>query len=500
MPSVEPVDFARRAGFVSEPAPLFEVSWYEIPFDDYEGMTQQQMQDSIAPYTNHGKGVAVTVPKGWRRVEGGTPGQQFYVHMTTGAVTKFPKEVYNTKKECWMDQDGVKIPEAMINMDPADRILMMAGPSAASKKDPSVVAVPKALPKVEKVKEVEKVEEKPAAIEAAPAEEAAEEAAIEDVPAPLPSEPPLPVALMFPGQGSQYVKMLSDVKELPPVADMLDKAKTILGYDILEICLKGPESKLEETRYCQPAMFIGGLAAVEKMRAEKPERVDRCQAVAGLSLGEYTALCVAGVFTFEEGLKLVKVRGEAMQEANEATDSAMLSVAGLDEETLSNLCAEVCSSPSDVCVIANDLFPLGFSVAGTRSCIEKLAPKAQGTAGCLQSKILKTGGAYHTKVMEPAKAKLLEALKEAEKKMKPPRCDVYMNVTGKRITPATSPAEIIPMMADQLTSRVNWHPGVKEMIKDGVTEFYECGPMKQLKAMMKRINAELWKTTVSYHV
>merc|ERR1712224_273236 len=135
-------------------------------------------------------------------------------------------------------------------------------------------------------------------------------------------QPPLPCAMIFPGQGSQYVKMMLEAQNIPSVADMLRTAKAILGYDILELCLKGPESKLSETEFCQPAMFIGGLAAVEKLKQSKPECVERCQAVAGLSLGEYTALVVAGVFTFEDGLKLVKLRGEAMQEAAAASQQA----------------------------------------------------------------------------------------------------------------------------------------------------------------------------------
>merc|ERR1719238_2169203 len=123
---------------------------------------------------------------------------------------------------------------------------------------------------------------------------------------------------------------MDGVKDLPAVQDMLGKAKTILGYDVLDLCLKGPEEKLEETRYCQPAMYIAGLAGVEKLRNEREEAVARPQVLAGLSLGEYTALCVAGVFTFEEGLKLVKLRGEAMQECAGMSKQAMLSVAGMD--------------------------------------------------------------------------------------------------------------------------------------------------------------------------
>lgn len=235
-------------------------------------------------------------------------------------------------------------------------------------------------------------------------------------------EEPLPIALFFPGQGSQYVKMLSGVKDLPAVKDMLEKAKGILGYDILEICLNGPEDKLEETRYCQPAMFIGGLAGLEKLRGEKQEAVDRASVMAGLSLGEYTALCAAGVFSFEDGLKLVKLRGEAMQEAAAAGSKKqlMLSVAGLEKDKLEPLCREAAKKEAGgICQIANCLFPGGFSVGGTEeaiNCLKDLAEKA----GALQAKVLKTAGAFHTPLMQPAQDKLTAALEETLPNMKSP--------------------------------------------------------------------------------
>merc|ERR1719443_243464 len=166
-----------------------------------------------------------------------------------------------------------------------------------------------------------------------------------------PRQKPLPIGLLFPRQGSQYVKMLADVKDIPAVKDMLVKAKKILGYDLLELCLTGPEAKLEETKYCQPAMFVAGLAGVEKLRMEKPEAVERAQAMAGLSLGEYTALTAAGVFTFEDGLKLVKLRGEAMHEATMSGNQGMLSVAGLDRADLTELCtrAQKSAGAGEVC-------------------------------------------------------------------------------------------------------------------------------------------------------
>jgi len=311
----------------------------------------------------------------------------------------------------------------------------------------------------------------------------------------------LPVGLLFPGQGSQYVSMLSGVQDVPTVKAMLEKAQTILGYDLLQICLHGPEEKLEQTRICQPAMYIAGLAAVEQLKQTNPDAVSQKQAVAGLSLGEYTALTVAGVFDFETGLNLVKLRGEAMQEAAEASPQSMLSVAGLDRDTLSQMCVESKTSDSDICSIANFLFPKGFSCAGSKQAIQNLETKAKAHEDCLQAKHLKTSGAFHTQFMRPAKLKLTKALTEAEPKMETPRCDVYMNVTGKSISAGTPPAEIIDLLSNQLTSCVEWDASMRAMIIDGgIKEFYECGPMKQLKAMMKRIDMKAWQATVNVSV
>mmetsp|Transcript_84399 Transcript_84399/g.152238 ORF Transcript_84399/g.152238 Transcript_84399/m.152238 type:complete len:484 (+) Transcript_84399:147-1598(+) len=309
---------------------------------------------------------------------------------------------------------------------------------------------------------------------------------------------PTTIALMFPGQGSQYVKMLDGVKDNLKVKEMIAIARAVLGYDILEVCLNGPEEKLEETSVCQPAMFLAGMAGLEKLREDRPEAVERPGAVAGLSLGEYTALCAAGVFSFEEGMELVKIRGTAMAEAAKSRPQAMLSVAGLDQQTLEKVCAE-CATGGEVCQIANILFPKGFSCAGTKSAIDRLKDEAE-KAGALQAKLLKTSGAFHTSLMQPAQLKLVEALNRLLPKMKAPRCDIYMNVTGKKIKAGTPPSEFIDLLGKQLCSAVLWEPSVRLMIKDGLTEFYEVGPMKQLKAMMKRIDQETWKSTTNIDV
>ncbi|CAE7346245.1 MCAT [Symbiodinium natans] len=273
-------------------------------------------------------------------------------------------------------------------------------------------------------------------------------------------------ALLFPGQGSlvaprgsQYVKMMSDVKDLPTVKDMLTTAQKILGYDLLKLCLEGPEDQLEQTKFCQPAMYVGGLAGMELLRKENPGAAENPIAVAGLSLGEYTAL--------------VKLRGEAMQEAAEASPQKMISLAGLSKEKVEKLCNESKSGPEDVCQIANILFPNGFSCAGSKAAIAKLLEKANATEGCLQAKELKTSGAFHTKCMMPAREKLLAALKEVEPKMKPPTCDLYANLTGAKIPAGTPVPKIVEMLADQLTNCVEWMPCMQAMIQDGISDFYE---------------------------
>mmetsp|Transcript_2579 Transcript_2579/g.5219 ORF Transcript_2579/g.5219 Transcript_2579/m.5219 type:complete len:494 (+) Transcript_2579:2-1483(+) len=315
------------------------------------------------------------------------------------------------------------------------------------------------------------------------------------------TEPPLPVALLFPGQGSQYVMMLADTKDIPEVKDMLAKAEQILGYDILQLCLKGPEDKLGQTKYCQPAMFIGGLAGVAKLRADQEAKVTRAKCMAGLSLGEYTALCAAGVLSFEDGLKLVKLRGEAMQEAAAVGKQAMISIVGLERNVLDQLCDKAAASegPQAVCKVANALFPKGFSCAGTEKAMMELKTLAEAK-GALQAKVLKTSGAFHTSLMQPAQQKLKEALDNVFPKMKPPRCDIYMNVTGQPLKAGSDPQVIVDLLSKQLVSPVLWSPSVEQMIKDGVTEFFECGPQKQLRAMMKRIDQKVWTRTTNVEV
>merc|ERR1712066_220374 len=318
------------------------------------------------------------------------------------------------------------------------------------------------------------------------------------------SKPALPVALLFPGQGSQYIGMTKDIVSLPAVRDMLIVAEKVLGWDPKELMLKGPEDKLAETKYCQPCMFIAGMAGLESMKTgEKKECVERPQATAGLSLGEYTAICAAGVLDFEECLKLVKIRGEAMQAATDLAPQCMCSVAGLDRPTLEKLCkdakAQDTKAKNPVCQIANVLFPAGFTCAGTKSTVDLLCQLAT-KARALQARVIKAGGAFHTPMMQAAQDDLNKAIDKALPKMKPPKCAIYFNVPGKKVSAGTNPADFVDLMRKQLTNEVLWEPCIKQMIMDQVKDFYEVGPLKQIKSMIKRIDQDAFKRTENISV
>ncbi|CAE8595974.1 unnamed protein product [Polarella glacialis] len=240
------------------------------------------------------------------------------------------------------------------------------------------------------------------------------------------------------------------------------------------------------------------MAAVELMKETKRELVDRAQAVAGLSLGEYAAVCAAGVLEFEDCLKLVNLRAEAMQKATDLLPQAMCSVAGLDRSTLEKLCKEAraadASVAEPVCQIANCLFPAGFTCAGTKTTVDRLCQLATA-ARALQARVIQAGGAFHTPLMAPAQEELSRALDEALPKMRPPRCSIYFNLTGKRVPAGSQPSEIVELMKKQLTNEVLWEQTVKQMVMDQVKDFFEVGPLKQLKSMIKRIDQDAFKRT-----
>jgi len=315
-------------------------------------------------------------------------------------------------------------------------------------------------------------------------------------------EPPLPVAMLFPGEGSQYVGMLKEVMEKPKIKAMLSVAHKILGWDPLELCLKGPDDKLGETRYCQPIMYIGNLCAMELLRESKSEEVDRVQAVAGLSLGEYAAVVAAGVLTFEEGLHLVKLRAESMQRAEELSPQSVCSVVGLDRAKVDKICEEAKSSATQKpaeCSVAQVLFPSGFMCAGSKECVGKVCKLAMQMKA-LQSKESKMKCAFHTSLMRPAQDELNTALEDLRPKMKPPRCSIYFNATGRQLKAGTDPSQVIELLGQHVASEVLWEATIRAMIVDGVKDFFEVGPGKQLKSMIKRIDPEAFRRTENAQV
>jgi len=310
-----------------------------------------------------------------------------------------------------------------------------------------------------------------------------------------------PVALLFPDQGSRSLRLLSAARNLPGVSRMLESMQGLLGIDPLEKMppmgiydlFRGPEAIppwLENTSNCQPAMYVCQMAAIERLRSRRPQAFDRIQAVAGLSLGEYAALTFAGVFEFEDGLRIVKLRGELMEHSAELSPQRMVSVAGLSKATLQGLCEEAAKEVGDVCQIAQCLFAEGFVCAGTEAAVERLLATARRTKGCKQVKLLKASGTggFHTPLMENARRTFHEALASLEWCMKSPSCDVYLGVDARKIGPTTKPAEIIELLTQQLTKCALWEDTVQAMLKDGCRQFYECGPMQQLKGCMKYID------------
>jgi len=316
----------------------------------------------------------------------------------------------------------------------------------------------------------------------------------------------LPVALIFPGTGSQYVGMLKEVKDLEPCQVLIEKANSVLGYDILDLCMNGPEEKLEDTRYCQPAMFLANACAVEKLRMNKPDLVSRVQAAGGLDVGEYNAVHFSGMMDFELTMRMVRARADACAAEVKKTPQATISIAGLDLQVVKRLCEEAAKKAGtmqdgqeEICQVAQQLFPKGYTCAGTKKAVEILKAAAEKN-GALQARYMKVPAAFHTPVMASAGSKLNKALRANIGTMTFPQVDVYTNVRGSYQRAGTDPREINMDLTGQVSNQVLWSGCIEAMIGQGITEFYECGPMKQLKAMMKRINQDAWEKTTSVPV
>ncbi len=288
-------------------------------------------------------------------------------------------------------------------------------------------------------------------------------------------------AFLFPGQGAQTVGMGRDLCEsLPAAKELFDRAADVLGYDLMDICFNGPEEKLNSTVISQPALYVCSLAALESLKAEHPDVVDSVSAVAGLSLGEYTAIAFAGGIGFEDGLRLVQKRGQAMQEASDATPSGMVSVLGLDREQVEAVCNQA-RVEGEVLQPANYLCPGNIAVSGEQASCSNVASAAEA-AGAMKTVPLAVAGAFHTAIMESAIQKLSVALDEVE--FMPTRIPVYSNVDAAA---HTQPDELKSLLLKQVCSPVLWHDSMQKMLDDGIEKFYEVGPGRVLRSLLKRI-------------
>ena len=293
------------------------------------------------------------------------------------------------------------------------------------------------------------------------------------------------IAFLFPGQGAQTIGMAKDLcQELPAAKQMFDQAGEILGYDLADICFNGPAEKLNTTAVAQPALYVSSLAALEKLKQEKPEAVENCVAAAGLSLGEYTAIVFAGGVSFEDGLRLVQKRGEAMQAAADKVSSSMVSVLGLDAEKTQAVCDEA-RVEGECLLLANFLCPGNIVVSGGQASCDRVGEIAKA-AGAMKTIPLAVAGAFHTPIMEPAVGELTEALNGVL--ISATRIPVYSNVDA---SPHTEGDSFKDLLVKQVCAPVLWNQTMDRMIEEGFDQFYEVGNGRVLTSLLKRIKRKI---------
>ena len=284
-------------------------------------------------------------------------------------------------------------------------------------------------------------------------------------------------ALIFPGQGSQFMGMGKKLYDEDEQAKLLfEEANEILGFPITDVMFFGTADELKQTNVTQPAVFLHSVISFKTLATATPDMV------AGHSLGEFSALVANGCLSFKDALELVAVRAKAMQRACEIVPSTMAAILGLDDKKVEDICASI---TNEVVVAANYNCPGQIIISGSVKGIEEACVLLK-EAGAKRALILPVGGAFHSPLMEPAKKELSEAIEKTLFNM--PFCPVYQNVVAKAVT---DPMQIKSNLIAQLTGPVRWTQTVEEMNKDGASHFTECGPGKVLQALVLKINKDV---------
>lgn len=298
-------------------------------------------------------------------------------------------------------------------------------------------------------------------------------------------------AFLFPGQGAQVVGMGADIaRAFPAAMKVYEKADDITGLDLSKICFEGPAEQLNSTTISQPAIFTTSAAILEVLRT-KPATADiNADVTAGLSLGEYTALYAAGAINFEDALVLVQKRGSAMQAAADATEGGMVSIIGLDEETVRNLCAE--AGEGELLVPVNFNCPGQIAISGTKAACERAEALAE-KYGAIKAIRLEVAGAFHTELMSSAADALKQALSKCDISQ-PSHTHTIANITAEYYK---SSEEIAEGLARQLTSPILWQKCMERLLADGIEKFYEIGPCRVLTGLMRRIHRKTKVVNVS---